>query len=250
MSAPYNTVILDIEGTTTPITFVKDILFPYVTSGLAKFLSETWESPELEKHIELLRQQAEADVDSGIKQAVLIPREAHGNADQVRAAIQQSIEWQMRKDRKIGALKSFQGFMWKEGYQSGELCGQVYDDVVPALKRWKEHGCKIYIYSSGSVPAQKLLFGHSEKGDLLPYFTDHFDTSIGSKVEPSSYVAIAKAIETNPSDILFVSDNVKEIAAAEAAGFQTAISDRPGNAPLTEQDKINRRVVTSFSQIP
>ncbi|CAO3668961.1 unnamed protein product [Umbelopsis vinacea] len=249
MSTSYNTVILDIEGTTTPITFVKDTLFPYV---IWDFPNSCWKigAKELEEQIELLRQQAEQDVDSGMKQAVLIPYDFHGNAEQVRAAIQQSIEWQMHEDRKIGALKSFQGFMWKEGYQSGELCGQVYDDVVPALQRWKEHGCKIYIYSSGSVPAQKLLFGYSDKGNLLPYFTDHFDTSIGSKQESSSYVAIAQTIQTDPSNILFVSDNVKEIKAAEEAGFQTVISDRIGNVPLTEQDKTNRRVVTSFSQIP
>ncbi|KAI8579442.1 hypothetical protein K450DRAFT_271982 [Umbelopsis ramanniana AG] len=246
----YNTVILDIEGTTTPITFVKDVLFPYVTSGLYKFLTENWGSPGLDQQIELLRQQAEQDIEAGIKQAVLIPHETSSNADQVRAAVQQCIEWQMQEDRKIGALKSFQGYMWKEGYESGELCGQVYDDVVPAFDRWKQQGCKIYIYSSGSVPAQKLLFGHSVKGDLLPYFSGHFDTSIGSKIESSSYIAISKAIEANPSDILFVSDNVKEIIAAEEAGFQVVLSDRPDIAPLTQQDRLNRRVVTSFSQIP
>ncbi|KAM3580642.1 enolase-phosphatase E1 [Umbelopsis sp. WA50703] len=209
MSSTYNTVILDIEGTTTPITFVKDVLFPYVTSGLYKFLTDTWASAELKQHIDLLRQQAELDAEAGMKQAVLIPDDTHGNADQVKAAVQQSIEWQMREDRKIGALKSFQGFMWKKGYDSGELLGQVYDDVVPALDRWKHNGCKIYIYSSGSVPAQKLLFGHSDKGDLLPYFSGHFDTSIGSKIESSSYNAIAQDISTQPSEILFVSDNVK-----------------------------------------
>ncbi|KAG2173846.1 hypothetical protein INT43_005266 [Umbelopsis isabellina] len=249
MSPTYNTVILDIEGTTTPITFVKDVLFPYVTSGLYKFLTDTWGATELKQHVELLRQQAELDAEAGMKQAVLIPHETHSNADQVKAAIQQSIEWQMREDRKIGPLKSFQGYMWKSGYETGELQGQVYDDVVPALDRWKADGCKIYIYSSGSVPAQKLLFGHSEKGDLLPYFSGHFDTSIGSKIESSSYNAIARAISIQPSEILFVSDNVKEIIAAEEAGFQTVISDRPGNAPLSAKDRANHKVVTAFDQI-
>ncbi|KAH8548189.1 2,3-diketo-5-methylthio-1-phosphopentane phosphatase [Umbelopsis sp. PMI_123] len=246
----YNTVILDIEGTTTPITFVKDVMFPYVTTGLTKFLIENWGSSELNDQIELLRQQAEQDVKAGINQAVLIPQETSTNADQVRAAVERTIEWQMQEDRKIGALKSFQGYMWKEGFESGELRGQVYDDVVPAFDRWKEQGCKIYIYSSGSVPAQKLLFGYSEKGDLLHYFSGHFDTSIGLKVESTSYDAIAKAIQANPSDILFVSDNVKEIIAAEKAGFQVVLSDRPDITPLTEQDRLNRQVVTSFSQIP
>ncbi|RUS18989.1 HAD-like domain-containing protein [Endogone sp. FLAS-F59071] len=127
----------------------------------------------------------------------------------------------------------------------------VYDDVVPALNRWRDTGAKIYIYSSGSVPAQKLLFGYSDKGDLLQYFSGYYDTAVGLKIESQSYRNIAKDIgkESDPSTILFVSDNVKETTAAQQAGFLVAVSDRPGNTPLTEEDRVRFPVVTSFAQI-
>ncbi|CAO0793780.1 unnamed protein product [Mucor circinelloides] len=244
----YDTVILDIEGTITPITFVKETLFPYVTSGLSAFLDRTWETDELKKQIELLREQAKKDVDAKMEQAVIIPTEA--SADQIKSAVIETIAWQMKADRKIGALKSFQGYMWKEGYESGVLRGVVYDDVVPALDQWKAAGKKIYIYSSGSVPAQKLLVGYSTKGDLMSYFSGYFDTAVGLKTESASYKNIAQQIgkENDTKSILFVTDNINEIFAATEAGYQVVISDRPGNAPLGPESK-QFKIVTSFDQI-
>ncbi|KAG1089832.1 hypothetical protein G6F42_019870 [Rhizopus arrhizus] len=211
----YDTVILDIEGTITPITFVKETLFPYVTSGLSAFLDRTWETDELKKQIELLREQAKKDVDAKMEQAVIIPTEA--SADQIKSAVIETIAWQMKADRKIGALKSFQGYMWKEGYESGVLRGVVYDDVVPALDQWKAAGKKIYIYSSGSVPAQKLLVGYSTKGDLMSYFSGYFDTAVGLKTESASYKNIAQQIgkENDTKSILFVTDNINGKATAD-----------------------------------
>ncbi|RCI04536.1 hypothetical protein CU098_013107, partial [Rhizopus stolonifer] len=241
--------ILDIEGTITPITFVHETLFPYVTSGLSAFLDRTWDSPELKQQIELLRDQAKKDVEAGIPQAILIPS-SESPADQIKAAVIETINWQMKADRKIGALKSFQGYMWKEGYESGVLRGVVYDDVVPALDQWKASGKQIYIYSSGSVPAQKLLVGYSTKGDLTKYFSGYFDTSVGLKIESVSYRNIAQQIgkENDTNRILFVTDNIKEIFAATEAGYQVVISDRPGNAPLDPESK-QFKIVTSFEQI-
>ncbi|KAG2204318.1 hypothetical protein INT47_009360 [Mucor saturninus] len=245
----YDTVILDIEGTITPITFVKETLFPYVTSGLTQFLNRTWDMPELKQQVELLRVQAQKDVQDK-QHAVLIPTESEASVQEVKDAVIETIHWQMKADRKIGALKSFQGFMWKEGYESGVLRGVVYDDVVPALEKWKAEGKTIYIYSSGSVPAQKLLVGYSSKGDLMPFFSGYFDTSVGLKTETESYRNIAKQInkENETGSILFVTDNIHEIVAATEAGYQVVISDRPGNAPLGPESK-QFKIVTSFDQI-
>ncbi|KAI9353107.1 2,3-diketo-5-methylthio-1-phosphopentane phosphatase [Pilaira anomala] len=246
----YDTVILDIEGTITPITFVKETLFPYVTSGLSSFLDRTWDSPELKTQIDLLREQAKKDVDAKLEHAILIPTENQASSQEVKDAVIKTIQWQMKADRKIGALKSFQGFMWKEGYESGELRGVVYDDVVPALEKWKAAGKTIYIYSSGSVPAQKLLVGYTTKGDLMHFFSGYFDTGVGLKTESESYKNIAKLIkkENDTNNILFVTDNINEIVAATEAGYQVVISDRPGNAPLGPESK-QYKIVTSFDQI-
>ncbi|KAL1936751.1 hypothetical protein VTP01DRAFT_885 [Rhizomucor pusillus] len=249
-SASYDVVVLDIEGTITPITFVKDTLFPYVTTGLDAFLDRSWGSDSLKEYVELLRKQAEKDVNEAIKEAVLIPADTDASVDEVKEAIKQNIRWQMAADRKIGALKAFQGYMWKEGYENGQLKGDIYDDVLPRLDQWRADGKKIYIYSSGSVPAQKLLVGYSVKGNLLKYFDGYFDTTIGLKVEKKSYDNIAKEIGLAPDRILFVSDNVKEIQAAKEAGYQVIISDRPGNARLDASSRKEFTVITSFDQIP
>ncbi|CAO3672615.1 unnamed protein product [Rhizopus microsporus] len=244
----YDTVVLDIEGTITPITFVHETLFPYVTSGLKAFLDCVWDSPELKDQIELLRKQAKQDVDDKLPEASLIPTEAEASPEEIKSSVIKNINWQMKADRKIGALKSFQGYMWKEGYESGELRGVIYDDVLPRLDQWIAEGKKIYIYSSGSVPAQKLLVGFSTKGDLSKYFSGYFDTKIGLKIEPESYKKIAQEINKECSSILFVSDNIKEIVAANEVGYQVVISDRPGNAPLGDESKAFK-IITSFDQI-
>ncbi|ORZ13580.1 2,3-diketo-5-methylthio-1-phosphopentane phosphatase [Absidia repens] len=242
-----DTVILDIEGTITPITFVKDILFPYVTNGLDAFLDRSWGTTELNDHIQLLREQAEKDVTAGLSGAILIPLES--SKEDIKSAVKQNIEWQMAADRKIGALKSFQGLMWRSGYESGELIGVVFDDVVPALKKWQSEGKKIYIYSSGSVPAQKLLVGYTEQGDLRKYFSGYFDTSVGLKVEAQSYLNIAQEIGIKDTNtILFVTDNINEIRAADQAGIKVIIADRPGNAPLDLANS-TYKVVTSFDSL-
>ncbi|KAF9988414.1 hypothetical protein BGZ75_009452 [Mortierella antarctica] len=248
---PYDLVISDIEGTTTPIVFVKENLFPYVTSKLAEFLKRNWSSEEMKANIEALRVQAEKDVAEGLSEAVAIAKESSEvTAEKVQEDVIASIAWQMRADRKIGALKAFQGYMWKEGYSNGDLKGALYEDVVPAFDQWKAEGKKLYIYSSGSVPAQKLLFGHSEKGDLLHYFSGHYDTTIGQKIEAESYSKIATDIGVNPERALFLSDNIHEINAAKKAGIQAVVVDRPGNDPLSEKDRTSNIVIKSFSDIP
>ncbi|ORX54547.1 2,3-diketo-5-methylthio-1-phosphopentane phosphatase [Hesseltinella vesiculosa] len=237
-------LLVDIEGTITPITFVTETLFPFVLNNLDSFLDEQWGTSDLQPFIEELRVQAGKDVDAGLPEAVVIP--ADGD-DAMKEAVKKNIRWQMHQDRKIGALKSFQGYMWKSGFVSGELKGIVYDDVIPVLEQWQQQGKKNYIYSSGSVPAQKLLVGHSNHGDISSYFSGYFDTAVGLKVEASSYECISQAIGVAPASILFVSDNIREIEAAAQAGLKVLIASRPGNAPLPESHPFT--VITSFDQI-
>ncbi|CAG8484471.1 2881_t:CDS:2 [Ambispora gerdemannii] len=249
-----NIVLLDIEGTTTPISFIHDCLFPYVTENLTGFLKENWNSSEFQSYIQLLREQALKDVENGMTDAVIIPKESESDVKSIQHAVTNNIQWQMRVDRKIAALKSFQGYMWKSGFVSGELKGVIYDDVVTAFKQWKDAGINIYIYSSGSVAAQKLLFAYSDKGNLSEYIDGYFDTTIGSKLESQSYLNIYNeiGIQSPPSSILFLSDNINEIIAAKKAGLQTAIVERPGNPPLNFNNGSNNEhilVIHSFLEV-
>ncbi|KAG0353345.1 HAD-like domain-containing protein [Gamsiella multidivaricata] len=248
---PYDVILSDIEGTTTPIVFVKENLFPYVTSNLEVFLKKNWDNEEMKNAVEALRVQAAKDVADGLPGVTAIATEsADVLAEKVQQDVIASIGWQMKADRKIGALKAFQGYMWKEGYANGDLKGVIYDDVIPAFDQWITEGKKVYIYSSGSIGAQKLLFGFSEKGDVLHYFSGHYDTTIGPKVEAESYAKIAADIGLDPSKILFLSDNIHEIVAAKKAGFQAVVIDRPGNSPLSAEERANNIVVKSFLEIP
>ena len=153
----------------------------------------------------------------------------------------------MDQDSKAPALKELQGHVWEDGYQTGELIGAVFADVRPALERWRESGIDVGIFSSGSVLAQKLLFGHSSAGDLTPLLRWHFDTAVGAKSDPDSYRRIAASIGHPPGDVLFVSDIVAELDAARTAGMQTALSVRPGNAPIAGDHR--HRSVSSFEEM-
>ncbi|XP_068683865.1 enolase-phosphatase E1-like isoform X1 [Montipora capricornis] len=251
-------VLLDIEGTTTPITFVKDILFPHAKKNVRGFLERNWDTAQCKEDVLALKVQAEKDKD--MDGVVSIPDfnessqclDLNGDKiskDSIINALVKNVIWQMNSDRKTTALKQLQGHIWKEGYDNGEIKGEIYDDVITALKHWTSNNIKIYIYSSGSVDAQKLLFGNSKFGDLLQYINGHFDTTVGAKTESKSYKTISEAIATKPSRILFVTDVTKEARAASEAGFTTAISVRPGNAVLTEKEKSSLRTISTFDEL-
>merc|ERR1712137_1290617 len=226
-------VLLDIEGTTTPITFVTEVLFPYVRREVKEYLRKRWEESEVQGDVEALRQQSIKDQsDDSLTVSRIIDS---GDKEDIIASVVKNVEEQMDLDRKITPLKQLQGHMWKFGYQSGELQGVVYDDVLEAFKKWKEMEIPIYIYSSGSVGAQKLLFGNSTHGDLLPYISGHFDTTIGLKVESASYKKICENIKLNPSEVLFVTDSLKELQAAVQENLKLRLSIRPGNAPVEDK---------------
>ena len=229
----FKAVLLDIEGTTTTVRFVYDTLFPFAREHVEAFLDAHWESAEVREDIAKLRQQASADAKEGIEGAVELP-EGHG--PQTHTAALANIRWHMSNDRKTTALKSLQGKIWRHGYATGELRADVFDDVPAALRRWQQRAVPVYIYSSGSVEAQKLLFGHTLYGDLQSMLSGYFDTTTGPKRISQSYTDIAAAIGRAPGEILFATDVVQEAIAAREAGLVAVIMDRPGNNPQPEHD--------------
>uniref|UniRef100_A0A8D0VB89 Enolase-phosphatase 1 n=1 Tax=Sus scrofa TaxID=9823 RepID=A0A8D0VB89_PIG len=205
--AEVTVILLDIEGTTTPIAFVKDILFPYIEDHVKEYLQTHWEEEECQQDVSLLRKQAEED--AHLDGAVPIPAASGDGEDDRERMIQAVVDnvcWQMSLDRKTTALKQLQGHMWRAAFKAGLMKAEFFEDVVPAVRKWREAGMKVYVYSSGSVEAQKLLFGHSTEGDVLELFDGHFDTKIGHKVESESYRKIASSIGCSTSNILFLTD--------------------------------------------
>ncbi|CAN4102903.1 unnamed protein product [Withania somnifera] len=239
-------IVLDIEGTTTPISFVTDILFPYARNNAGRHLDATYDSAETQQDIKLLRTQVQQDLENGVAGAVCIPSDA--GKMEVIGALVANVEAMINADRKITALKELQGHIWQTGFQNNELEGLVFDDVPAALEKWTALGIKVYIYSSGSRLAQRLLFGHTKHGDLRKYLYGFFDTTVGHKRETKSYAEITASLGVDyPSEILFVTDVYQEATAAKAAGLEVIISIRPGNGPLPDNHEF--RTIRSFSEI-
>lgn len=217
---PFNVVLLDIEGTTTPVDFVYEVLFPYARARVRDFLSE--HSADAREDIDGFFEENRKDIERGLNPPVIVD-----SLDSLTAYV----HWLIDQDRKSTPLKSIQGKIWEEGYRAGELRAQVFEDVPRAFEKWRDEQKEICIYSSGSVLAQKLLFAHTEGGDLTPLIHEYFDTKTGAKIESESYLRIAATLERNPSDIIFISDVTAELDAARAAGLQTLLCIRPGNRP-------------------
>lgn len=217
-------VLLDIEGTTTPIEFVHQTLFGYARARVSGFLERHWNDPEVSADV--ARLQAEHAAESHPD----IPPWRDG-----AAAVTAYVHWLMDRDRKSTGLKSLQGRIWEEGYRAGDLRGEVYPDVAPALERWRRQGIDIAIFSSGSVQAQRSLFSTTAAGDLTRFIRAYFDTATGPKTAPHSYARIAAALERSPSEVLFISDIGAELDAALTAGMRTALCVRtPGAAPSSD----------------
>jgi enolase-phosphatase E1 len=212
-------VLLDIEGTTTPIAFVHERLFAYVRSHLPKYVAGHWNDQPVQGAIRQLNDEGAAEGGSAITDPDTLLRVVRKLMDQ---------------DRKSPGLKTLQGLIWEDGYQAGELHGEVWDDVPVAMRRWRSEGREIAIYSSGSELAQRRLFESTAAGDLTPLITAFFDTRVGAKVQADSYAKIAQALGQPASSILFVSDVTAELQAARAAGLNVVLSVRPGNAPQAD----------------
>jgi enolase-phosphatase E1 len=205
-------IVTDVEGTATSIAFVKEELFPYAQAHLAAFVNSHADEPVIAALLAETRALAgRPEFDT--------PRTIRLLQDWIDA------------DKKATPLKTLQGLIWDDGFKRGELVGDVYPDVPPALRRWHDAGIRLYVYSSGSVQAQRLVFGYTRFGDLTPLFSGYFDTRVGPKLEQASYRVIAAAIDTMPGEILFLSDHTGELDAAQAAGLRTTALDR-GEAVL------------------
>jgi len=217
------TVILDIEGTTTSISFVKDVLFPYALDKLDSHV----DSLSIQEKSELLEQLQQDIHKLDINHPAIL--DLNGNDQNIQSLVRSM----MKQDVKGTGLKQLQGLIWKHGYDTNELKGHVYQDFLPFLQWCESQSVQVYIYSSGSVGAQKLLFGHSIVGNLLEYLNGHYDTKIGGKKEAASYKAIAQDLGKGVGELVFVSDSEDELVAAKEAGLNVVMSVRPGNVLLT-----------------
>lgn len=206
-----NTILTDIEGTTSSLAFVKDVLFPYARARLRGFVQAQRHDPEVAQRLT----QVGLEVGRRLSDS---------------ETIDQLVRW-IDEDRKITCLKALQGMLWEQGYRRGDFTGHVYEDAVKNLRRWQARGLSLYVYSSGSVHAQKLLFAHSDAGDLTSLFSGYFDTTVGMKRDAASYSKIVQAIGRPGPRILFLSDIKEELDAAAASGMQTGWLIRDGAAP-------------------
>jgi enolase-phosphatase E1 len=206
-------ILTDIEGTTTSVSFVYDTLFPYFRENI-QAIKLHLDNPEV---IHALEETTNLAIELDNKKITTLD-------EQLETLYQWSVE-----DRKITPLKTLQGIIWKAGYENGSIKGHVYSDVKASLEKWKTSGIQLGVFSSGSIAAQKLIFGYSEAGDLTPNFSHYFDTTTGGKREVETYTKISKNLDINPSEILFLSDIREELEAADMAGFQTIQLVREGN---------------------
>lgn len=226
-TASVRAIVLDIEGTTTPIDFVYGVLFPFARSHVEDYLRQNFRSEELRLDLAKLREEYEAD----IAQRLAPPSWPAGSPVAQVGSIVAYFQWLMDRDRKSTGLKSLQGKIWRQGYLDGALKGRVFPDVPPALERWHRKNLSISIFSSGSVLAQKLLFANTDAGGLTEFLRGYFDTTTGPKIAEASYRQIAAELRFPPLEVLFISDESTELDAAKSAGMHTVLCVRPGNRP-------------------
>lgn len=219
-------ILLDIEGTTSSIHFVHEVMFPFVRENLNWFLSANWETESLQACLPLLAS------DLGHLNVEKWPGESSKTEQQ--SIVAEAVIQLMDGDVKATGLKQLQGLIWESGFHSGQLVAHLYPEVAPVIRAWVAAGIDVRVYSSGSVVAQKLFFGHTVEGNLLDCFSGHYDTKTGAKQEPASYQKIASEFACSPDEIVFISDVPAELTAAALAGMQTVLSLRPGNQPVTD----------------
>ena len=231
MTAP-RIILTDIEGTTSSISFVKNVLFPYARAALPGFVADRGQEPAVRQWLDAVATEIAASACDD-------------------ALIAETLQGWIDADRKDTALKALQGMIWETGYRNGDYTAHLYPEVAEALRHWHAAGLPLYVYSSGSVPAQKLFFGYSDAGDLNALFSGNFDTEVGGKREADSYRRITAAIGAQPADIVFLSDVVEELDAAREAGLQTVLLDRREDYPTPREGEAanGHARVTDFSQI-
>jgi len=214
-------IVTDIEGTTSSISFVHEVLFPYARERIGEFVHGNSEDPQVVSHLNDVRQEAGEGLD-------------------LDGIVDQLTRW-IDEDRKVTPLKALQGMIWEQGYRNGDFTGHIYKDAAEQLRTWHDQGIGLYVFSSGSVKAQQLLFGHSDAGDLTPLFSGYYDTRIGNKREAGAYRKIVQDIGLPANEILFLSDIAEELDAAKQAGMQTTmlVRDSMPNADIAHRQVKN-----------
>lgn len=225
-------ILTDIEGTTSSISFVHDVLFPYAYNKMGDFLSQNWH---------------DITVQNAVQSVATLENLTDYTPSQITSILQ---DW-IRCDRKLTPLKNLQGIIWETGYKNGDFCSHVYEDAYEKLTFWHQQNIPIYIYSSGSIHAQKLFFSHTSYGDLLNLFSGFFDTNIGNKKESQSYVNISQSINYSPEEIIFLSDVEAEVNSANNIGFKTVLVLRDNQQFEQYQQNQNspHQIVKSFDDI-
>ena len=234
-------ILLDIEGTTSSVSFVYDVLFPFARDHMEDFLQRRWCEDAVKAALDRLAR------DAGLSGLDGFGDSSRGENEQARDRAMEVALGFMDSDVKATGLKELQGLIWAEGYESGELKSHVYPDVVDALPTWKERGIDLKIYSSGSVHAQKIFFQNSEYGDLTKFFSGHYDTTTGPKKDAASYRAICQDAQVSPEETAFLSDVPAELEAAAEAGIEAVLVVRPGNAPVAESCRHPK--ISSFAEL-
>ena len=231
-------ILLDIEGTTSSISFVYDVMFPFVREHVSEFLKNNWSDESVQSSVSMLADDLKKDT-----------RQWLGNFtdEEKQNAVATGVIELMDADVKATGLKKLQGLIWKDGFHNGDMVAHLYGDVADSIKSWNQQNIDVRIYSSGSIQAQNLFFGHTVAGDLLDQFKGHYDTTTGPKQESASYQEIASEFSCQPNEILFISDVIAELEAAKQAGLQTALCIRPGNKPVDAEHGFAS--ITSFDQV-
>lgn len=243
-------IILDIEGTTTSLRFIKDTLFPYIKANLSRYLRDRWHSDEVVATLARLIRQEERDLRDGLRPPKIWKQTETTDFHRVVDSLVNNVVWQMDKKRHNTALKQLQILVWVYGYENNELKGHVYEDVAHAFRRWRSMGIRLFVYSTGMAVAQQLLFSNSTQGNLLNLIENYFDLLIGPKTSPASFKKIANYyLNTSTNHCLFISDTPDEARAARDAGCQVVLVQRPDNKRITGSQAGDFPIVSSLNQI-
>lgn len=226
-------IVLDIEGTTTSLRFIKDVLFPYIKRTLAKYLRERWQSEEVIATMARLIRQEDRDVKDGLQPPKIWKLTETSDLNKIIDSVVSNVIWQMDMKRHNTALKQLQILVWVYGYENNELRGHVYEDVGTSFRRWRSMGIRLFAFSTGMAVAQQLLFSNSTQGNLMNLIENYFDVLVGAKTNPDSFKKIAWYMNVTTTQMLFITDAPEEGRAAKSAGCQVVLVQRPENRRLS-----------------
>lgn len=242
--------MLDIEGTTTSLKFIKDVLFPYIKKNLAKYLREKWHTEEVAATLTRLMRQEERDMRDGLQPPKIWKITETNDMNKVIDSIVSNVVWQMDSKRHNTALKQLQILVWVYGYENNELRGHVYDDVSVSFRRWRSMGIRLFVYSTGMAVAQQLLFSNSNQGNLLNLIENYFDVLVGPKTNSASFRKLANYYMNVPThQVLFITDAPDEGKAAKEAGCQVVLVQRPENKKISMSLSQEFPIINSLTQI-